>query len=188
MFNQQRPGIRHLAARTRDGIVRALLCGTLAAGTSVGALADTLQGLVVAVLDGDTVTVLDESNVQHRVRLAGIDAPEKGQPFGQRSKEGLSSLTYMRQASVEWHKLDRYGRVIGKVLVDGRDVNLAQVASGLAWHYAAYAKEQAPADRTSYSLAEARARHSHLGLWKDSAPTPPWEYRRSKREGNASEP
>lgn len=180
--------VQRLARLPCDGIVRVLLCVALTVGTSTGVHADTLQGLVVAVQDGDTLTVLDESKVQHRVRLAGIDAPEKGQPFGQRSKEGLSNLTYMRHASVEWRKHDRYGRVVGKVVVDGRDVNLAQVAYGLAWHYTAYAKEQAPADRISYSEAEAEARGHHLGLWKDASPTPPWEYRRAKREGNAVEP
>lgn len=187
MVTEHRTGLQRQVWRPSD-IARGLLCAALMVGASTGALADTLQGVVVAVQDGDTLTVLDESRVQHRVRLAGIDAPEKGQPFGQRSKEGLSALVYTRHATVEWHKRDRYGRVVGKVVINARDVNLAQVASGLAWHYAAYAKEQSLADRKTYSLAEATARDRYLGLWKDSAPTPPWEYRRAKREGNTVEP
>lgn len=151
-------------------------------------MADTLQGVVVAVQDGDTLTVLDSFKSQHIVRLAGIDAPEKGQPYGNRSKEGLSNLTYMRQALVEWHKRDRYGRVVGKVIVEGRDINLAQVASGLAWHYVAYAKEQAQIDRVQYADAEAEARARHTGLWADSAPTAPWNYRRAKRDGVSLDP
>lgn len=166
-------------------IVRAFLCVALMASAFTGVMADTLRGVVVAVQDGDTLTLLDSSKVQHNVRLAGIDAPEKGQPYGNRSKEGLSNLTYMRQAAVEWHKRDRFGRVVGKVIVDSQDVNLAQVASGLAWHYVAYAKEQAPNDRALYSDAEAGARDRHIGLWQDSAPTAPWDYRRAKRDGAA---
>lgn len=168
------------------GIASTLLLLALVLSAPASALAETLQGLVVAVLDGDTLTVLDETKAQHRVRLAGIDAPEKGQPFGHRSKEGLSDLAYKQEVSVEWHKHDRYGRVVGKVLVNGRDVNLAQVASGLAWHYVEYAKEQPPADRRLYADAEVRARERRLGLWQESAPAAPWDYRRAKRDGAAA--
>jgi len=137
---------------------------------------------VVAVQDGDTLTLLDEGKVQHRIRLAAIDAPEKGQPFGQRSKEGLFDLVYRREVSVEWHKRDRYGRVVGKVHLAKLDINLAQVEAGLAWHYVVYAREQTPADRILYSIAEAKAREAHLGLWRGPAPVAPWAFRKSKRE------
>jgi endonuclease YncB( thermonuclease family) len=123
--------------RIRAGLTdsaRSLCVAFLLAATGP-ALAETLVGMVVAVQDGDTLTVLDAEKVQHKIRLAGIDAPEKGQPWGQRSKEGLSALAYRREVAVEWHKRDRYGRLIGKVLVEHRDVNLTQVSSGLAWHY-----------------------------------------------------
>ena len=95
----------------------------------------TVDGQVVGVTDGDTITVLDGQRTQHKVRLAGIDAPEKAQAFGQRSKEHLSSLVFGRQVKVETEKQDRYGRTVGKVLVEGRDANLAMVVAGLAWHY-----------------------------------------------------
>lgn len=81
---------------------------------------------------------------------------------------------------VEWSKTDRYGRTLGKVLVDGKDVNLSQVMAGLAWHYAAYAKDQSPTDRQAYADAESFARSKHIGLWASSRPTPPWDYRRGK--------
>lgn len=167
----------------RNGLATAIrsLCLAAAFAAAGPALAETLVGLVVAVQDGDTLTVLDAEKVQHKIRLAGIDAPEKGQPWGQRSKEGLSALAYRREVAVEWHKRDRYGRLIGKVLVERRDVNLAQVSSGLAWHYVEYATEQPPLDRQLYADAQVEARQYRLGLWQEPSPTPPWDYRRAKR-------
>lgn len=182
MLTLGKTGRPYLRRQVVHGLGSTLLFVTLVFGAQTSGLAETLQGLVVAVQDGDTLTVLDGDKIQHRVRLAGIDAPEKAQPFGRRSKEGLSSLAFQQQASVEWHKHDRYGRVVGKVLVNGRDISLAQVASGLAWHYLAYAKEQTPADRELYAGAELRAREHRLGLWQESAPVAPWDYRRTKRE------
>lgn len=139
--------------------------------------AATLQGRVVAIADGDTVTVLDSNNTQHKIRLMGIDAPEKKQAFGQRSKENLSDLVFNKQVIVEYSKKDRYGRTIGKILVSGVDANLEQIKAGMAWHYKQYQKEQTPSDRALYSDAEDRARAGNVGLWADSDPTPPWEFR-----------
>lgn len=145
------------------------------------ASAQTIQGKVVRVADGDTITVLDQSKTQHKIRLAGIDAPEKGMPFGQKSKDNLSDMVAGKQVTVETTKLDRYGRNVGKVLVEGRDANLAQVEAGFAWHYKAYEREQSPADRLAYSYAEDRAREVKKGLWLDKEPVPPWEWRRGIR-------
>lgn len=86
--------------------------------------ADTLTGRVVGVADGDTVTVLDASKVQHKVRLSGIYAPEKSQPYGQRSKAHLSDLVFDQRVEVDSSKTDRYGRLVGKIVVQGRDANL----------------------------------------------------------------
>lgn len=188
MLTSAKAGYPRLQREVVRGIALKLPLVALLLCVPGSVLAETLEGLVVAVQDGDTLTVLDASKTQHRVRLAGIDAPEKGQPFGHRSKEGLSGMAYQRQVSVEWHKHDRYGRVIGKVLVNGHDVNLAQVATGFAWHYVDYAKEQTPADRQLYSGAEAQARELRRGLWQEPAPVAPWNYRRAKREGGQSEP
>lgn len=118
---------------------------------------DTMTGKVVGITDGDTVTVLVDRH-EFKVRIAGIDAPEKRQPFGPRSKQGMSDCAFNRDVDVEWDKTDRYGRTIGKVLADGVDCGLRQIELGLAWHYKAYAKDQSPKDRQTYALAESHAR------------------------------
>jgi len=146
------------------------------------ASADTLTGRVVGIADGDTLTLLDAANTQHKIRLAGIDSPEKGQPFGQVCKKSLSALAYDRVAAIESTKLDRYGRVIGKVLVNGQDVNLEQVRRGCGWHYKKYQNEQILDDRLSYNAAEESARSDRVGLWTDHDPVPPWEWRKARRK------
>lgn len=151
------------------------------------AQADTLVGEVVGLADGDTVTVLDAQKTQHKIRLAGIDAPEKGMPWGQKSKEALSDRVYRRTVTVEWHKQDRYGRLVGKILVESQDANLAQVADGMAWHYKDYAQEQTPDDRPRYAQAELDARNARRGLWADPDPIPPWAWRKMKREARAGQ-
>ncbi len=97
------------------------------------AWADVLEGRVVGVADGDTITLLDSNRQQHRIRLAGIDAPEKKQPFGQRSKQHLADLAFGKDAKADCYKIDRYGRDVCNVYVSGKDVGLAQVDAGLAW-------------------------------------------------------
>lgn len=143
----------------------------------------TLEGKVISVADGDTITLLDAGNRQIRVRLQGIDAPESGQAFGQASKRNLSDLVFDGQVVVEYEKTDRYGRTLGKVLASGHDVNLEQVKAGLAWHYKYYQNEQSPDDRRLYAAAETEARSARRGLWADPAPPPPWDFRRGKRGG-----
>jgi micrococcal nuclease len=141
------------------------------------ALADTLQGRVVRVIDGDTVVVLDAEKTQHRIRLAGIDAPERKQPFGQRSKQYLASQIAGQDVIVDWDKHDRYHRIVGKIIYDGQDVDLAMVRAGLAWWYRHYAHEQSAADRVLYEDAEDKAKAERKGLWVDPNPMPPWEWR-----------
>ncbi len=159
---------------------KALVCLLLALACT--AYAETITGRVVGVADGDTITVLDANKVQHKIRLAGIDAPEKKQAFGNRSKESLSELAFNKTVNVETGKRDRYGRQIGKVLVDGRDVNLVQVERGMAWFYRLYQREQSPNDRRLYEAAEDAAKAGKRGLWRDAAPVPPWEFRRNKNK------
>lgn len=143
--------------------------------------AGIIEGRVVGVTDGDTVTVLDANNAEHKIRLAGIDAPEKKQAFGSRSKESLSALAFSRFVTVETGKKDRYGREVGKVQVEGKDVNLEQVKRGMAWHYKAYQREQSADDRKLYDIAESDARVARRGLWDDADPTPPWDFRKARR-------
>jgi endonuclease YncB( thermonuclease family) len=157
----------------KSPFVALLLCSV-----GVGALhGETLQGKVVGISDGDTITVLDGSKAQHKIRLAGIDAPEKSQAFGERSKQHLSNLVFGKTVTVDWNKTDKYGRTVGKVIVNGQDANLSQVLVGLAWHYKQYEKEQSASDRRSYSQAEADARTRRIGLWRDAVQIPPWEFR-----------
>lgn len=141
-----------------------------------------LSGRIVAVSDGDTVTVLDSRLHQHKIRLAGIDAPEKKQPFGHRAKAALSAMAFNRQVAVQWSKVDRYKRLVGKVLVDGEDVNRRMIALGLAWHYKKYSAEQTTVDRDAYSAAEALARSRRVGLWAESSPVAPWDFRDARRQ------
>lgn len=140
--------------------------------------AATLEGLAVGVADGDTLTVLDGERRQHRIRLAGIDAPEKGQDFGQRSKQSLSDLAYRHYVRVEVSKPDRYGRSVGKVMLRTLDLNLEQVRRGRAWHYKEYEREQPVLDRGRYAEAENEAKAFRRGLWQLPDPIAPWEYRR----------
>jgi endonuclease YncB( thermonuclease family) len=142
--------------------------------------AATLQGKVVSVADGDTVTVLDDNKTQHKIRLQGIDAPEKSQPYGQKSKQSLSNLVHSKIVTVEFEKKDKYGRTVGKVLLNGTDVCLEQIKLGMAWHYKKYESEQPKEDREIYARTEQAAKAQSVGLWKDKSPTPPWEFRRQQ--------
>ena len=144
------------------------------------AAAATIEGRVVGVTDGDTITVLDHQNVQHRIRIASIDAPERKQPYYSRSKEYLSQWIFNRSVVVESVKRDKYKRIIGQIFLDGHDIGLEQVRAGMAWWYRAYSKEQEPEDRELYEKAELAAKERKLGLWRDSTPIPPWEWRRQK--------
>lgn len=152
------------------------------------AQADVLVGRVVGVSDGDTVTVLDARQRQHTIRLGGIDAPESRQAFGQRAKLALSEIVFAREVRVEYERRDNYGRIVGKIVVDGRNVNLQMVQQGYAWWYRAYAHDQHADDRALYEVAEAAASRQRLGLWRDSSPIPPWDFRRAaaadRRSGN----
>ena len=144
--------------------------------------AETLSGRVVRVTDGDTIVVLGANKTQHKIRLQGIDAPERGQAYGTKSKEYLSDLVAGKYVVVNYSERDRYQRILGKVLLSDQDVNLEQVEAGMAWHYKKYQSEQSSSDRVKYADAEREARRLKLGLWRDADPVPPWEYRQAKRQ------
>jgi endonuclease YncB( thermonuclease family) len=157
--------------------------------------AENLRGKVVKVADGDTLTLVDINGFSHRVRLAGIDAPEKNQYYGQESTKNLEWLVYNKGVTIEYSRHDRYGRIIGKIMVNQKsdafcflidcirkvDVGLEQIKVGMAWHYKLYENEQTVEDRNFFSSAEIMARKSKIGLWKDKDPIPPWKWRRDKR-------
>lgn len=155
-----------------------------------GSVFADVTGRVVAVTDGDTIKVLDVSNVQHKVRLIGIDAPERGQPFGAASTKHLASMVAGKEVFVESDKNDRYGRLLGKVWVQPSDcltcdktldANHAQLIAGMAWWYRYYAKEQSTEDRGRYESAETEAKVRGWGLWADPNPINPYDWRKSKR-------
>ena len=148
--------------------------------------AETITGRVVRIADGDTVTVLDGTNTQHRIRLQGIDAPESHQAFGTQSKKSLSDLIFDKDVTVIYDKTDQYGRLVGKILFKGTDINLEQVKAGMAWHYKEFEREQSPEERESYARAQSEARNARRGLWADPNPIEPGEFRRDeKREREA---
>jgi endonuclease YncB( thermonuclease family) len=140
-----------------------------------------VRGRCEAVVDGDTIKALAAGNELLRVRLSWIDAPEKSQAFGQRSKQHLSELVFGREVELHTHGLDRYGQTLAVVMLDGVDINLEQVKSGMAWCYTRYLSE-APADiQASYQQAETEAWEQQRGLWSERDPIPPWEWRKEMR-------
>lgn len=163
---------------TRLALFAALAPLLLAAAIAYAQPNDRLEGRVVAVHDGDTITILDRGERQHRIRVAGIDAPEIGQPYGRAAKNALSARVYDRWVRVEVIKLDHYGRIVGKVTQTGRDVGRDQVEAGMAWWLRVFAEEQSREDRLLYEEAEARARESRRGLWRERKPVEPWLWRR----------
>ena len=159
-------------------MVSRLLVALLYAAISFTAQAAShkINGKVVSVADGDTLTILDNNHEQHRVRLAEIDAPEKAQNFGQVSKQSLADLTFGKMADATCSDTDRYGRSVCKVVVDGINVNTEQVARGYAWVYAQYASKFSVLH--GYQL---KAKADRKGLWSDPKPVPPWEWRRESK-------
>lgn len=138
--------------------------------------------LVVGIADGDTLTARCGSPgayEQMKVRISAIDAPEKRQPFGARSKQELSDLCFQVEAKIRPVKKDRYGRTVADVECRGRDVNAHMVGAGMAWVYDKYAKGY----ESLYRLQDT-AKAARRGLWADPHPTPPWEFRHAKRQSN----
>jgi endonuclease YncB( thermonuclease family) len=136
---------------------------------------DVIVGRVVSIADGDTLTVLDKSDLQYRIRLFGIDAPEKTQPFGKQSKKNLADKVFGETVRVEVVDIDRYGREVGRIYLGERFINLEQVRDGCAWRYTSYDRHH------EFDAAEAAARAQRRGLWSDPHPTAPWEFRHARR-------
>jgi endonuclease YncB( thermonuclease family) len=157
------------------------VCFWMIACFAFNASAEVLNGTVVGISDGDTITVLDNSSKEHKVRLIAIDAPEKSQAFGNQAKETLANYIYKKEVSVEYKKLDKYKRIVGKVTLDGQDICLRMIVDGMAWHYTEYEKEQSKTDRDLYSEAEASARSGMIGLWHQADAIKPSEFRSSHK-------
>lgn len=144
--------------------------------------AESYQGRVVGVHDGDTFTLLAEGNRQIKIRLAEIDTPESAQPYGNRAKQELSALIFGKAVTVDVVDLDRYGRTVGRVSVDRIDINAEMVRRGAAWVYRKYVKDQ-----TLFQV-EAQAKQEKRGLWNlpESERVPPWEWRHPKTSNTAT--
>lgn len=136
------------------------------------AQSEVVTGRVVGVHDGDSITVLAAGNVQLKVRLDGIDAPELKQPFSQQSKQALSGLVFGKTVNLLVTGTDRYKRTLAVVMVAGLNVNREMVLRGLAWRYERYSKDAA------LLAAQNEARASKRGLWADASPVPPWDWRK----------
>jgi endonuclease YncB( thermonuclease family) len=171
-----------------------IICAAPVQGAS--AAPRMLDAHVIAVADGDSLTVRDSNGLTHGVRLAAIDAPEHGQPYSAQSKSSLVRTALGKDARIEWLERDDYGRLVAKVWVVPADApcratpcprtldaGLAQVTDGLAWHYKRYERDQALEDQHRYADAETEARARRLGLWQDASAAPPWEWRRGLTNG-----
>ncbi|MGZ8934969.1 MAG: thermonuclease family protein [Methylobacter sp.] len=141
--------------------------------------AEIVEGRVVGVHDGDTVTLLLEGNKQVKIRLAQIDAPESSQAFGQKSKQSLSDMVFNKAIRVEKETIDKYGRMVGTIFVNGLDANREQIKRGMAWVYRQYLRDQ------SLLQVEEEAHQAKVGLWSEQNLTPPWEYRHGKKDNKS---
>lgn len=135
-----------------------------------------LTGKIVGVSDGDTVTLLTPEKQQIKIRLLGIDCPEKSQAFGQKAKQFASNMVFQKKVSVRIYDTDRYGRKVGEVLINGKSLNKELVRAGFAWQYKQYSKDP------DLAKLEIEARNAKRGLWSDPAPIPPWEFRHGKKQ------
>lgn len=138
------------------------------------AAAEDIIGTVTSVYDGDTLTLTTESDVI-KVRLADIDAPERKQPHGDAARQVLTALAHGKTAQIKVETRDRYGRTVGRVTVNGVDVNAEMVRQGAAWVYRKYSHDAA------LLLLESEAKAAQRGLWSLSDAMPPWEWRKAKR-------
>ena len=142
---------------------------------SLSAQAEIIRGKVIKIADGDTLTLLTDSDKKIRIRLAGIDTPERKQPFGNTAKNVLAKLVFQKEIQIEVLTKDRYGRTVGIVFLDNQNVNYELVRKGMAWAYKRYTD-----DGLLYKL-EDEAKKRRIGLWADENPIAPWDWRRGKR-------
>ena len=138
-----------------------------------------IKGTVVHISDGDTFIVEADSGERTTVRIHAIDAPELAQAFGKESREALRALIANQAVEIKQQKIDQYHRIVGSVLLDGKDIGLEMLNGGNVWYFRQYQKELPAETQQAYASAEATALHLNLGLWRDAHPIPPWEYRRT---------
>jgi len=170
----------HQRRRIRITVLLAVLLAALV--SAAPAAAEEFVGKVIGIADGDTITVLHARRPE-RIRLSGIDAPEKGQPFGERARQFTARLAFGHEVTVRVSGRDRYGRLLAEVLrSDGRSLNQELVRAGYAWWYRRYSNDAALAE------LEAQARLARVGLWADLHPVPPWEWRNGRARAAVAVP
>jgi endonuclease YncB( thermonuclease family) len=166
----------------RMNAIRTLLISLVFFAQAAISAGPLTPGLVVAISDGDTITLLTEDKRQIKIRLAGIDTPEKKQAFGTKARDHLASRIFKHDVEVDLRKQDQYGRHLGVIYIGGVDINQSMIQDGYAWFYKHYAKEQPKEEALRYAKAEADARSKQRGLWADPNPVPPWEFRKEAKE------
>lgn len=131
-----------------------------------------LSGKIISIKDGDSLELLDANNDIHQIRLAHVDCPENKQAFGKRAKIFTANFCFGKEVTVITTDTDRYGRIVGIVEVEGKELNLAIIQAGMGWHFKKYSKSE------SHAKAELKARKKKVGIWTQGQPIPPWEYRK----------
>jgi micrococcal nuclease len=175
-------GVSRLAGRAHRPGLAAMLAAVLAAPWAGSAADASFTARASRIHDGDSMLVLPRGGTPREIRLEGIDCPEHGQPFADAARDFTSAFVTGKDLAVEGSVADEYGRLIARVRVDGRDLSLALVRAGLAWHFKRYSSDLALAQ------AEDAARQARRGLWAQASPLAPWDFRAQKRESAPREP
>lgn len=139
-----------------------------------------IEGKVVYVFDGDTISVETKDRMIYPVRIQGIDAPEESQELSKKSRKSLEELVFEKEVKVVVKRKDQADKYVGTLFLNGQDVGLKQIENGFAWHFKQTGYEQSADARTAYEQAELRARANRTGIWKDRSPTAPWDFRMAK--------
>ncbi len=158
----------------------------VASSATVPSNISLIEGTVVLVYDGDLISIETKDKKVYSIWLQGIDAPEAKQNFGKRSKKALADMILDKEVKVVVHRKDSLDRYIGSVYVDGQDVSLKQLESGMAWYLKANGYQQPAEERKRYAQAELKARAEKTGLWNDDTPTAPWDFREGKKTASNS--
>ncbi len=145
-----------------------------------------IEGKVVLVYDGDMISIEGNDGKIYPVRLQGIDAPEEKQNYHKKSRKSLAELILNKEVKIVVHRQDLLDRHIGNVYLDGQDISLKQLETGMAWHYKQFSYLQPAEERRRYAQAEARAREAKIGLWEDDRPISPWNFRDGKMTPEAA--
>jgi endonuclease YncB( thermonuclease family) len=177
------PGSGNRQPHRRPRLLVAAMFVIAALAVALPARSEELRGKVVAIADGDTITVLTDGKTQRKVRLAEIDTPESQQPYGSRSRQTLADLVFAKEVQVEVTDTDRYGRSVGRVHAGAQDVNAEMVRQGAAWVYRQYSHDP------SLLALEQEAQAAKRGLWAlpEAERMPPWEWRVAAREGRGQQ-